>query len=70
MDNLTHSLVGLMLARAAGSESATNILPATLMIAANIPDIDVVAGLGGALDLYRIPSLLHACPGCSRRSWR
>jgi inner membrane protein len=49
MDNLTHSLVGLMLARAAGSER-DKYLPSTLVIAANIPDMDVVAGLGGALD--------------------
>jgi inner membrane protein len=48
MDNLTHSLVGLMVARAAGTDR-DKYLPSTLVIAANIPDIDVVAGLGGAL---------------------
>jgi inner membrane protein len=48
MDNLTHSLVGLMLARAVGSDR-DKYLPATLVIAANIPDVDIVSGLGGAL---------------------
>jgi inner membrane protein len=49
MDNLTHSLVGLMLARVVGSDR-DQYLPATLVIAANIPDIDIVSGLGGALN--------------------
>jgi inner membrane protein len=47
MDNLTHSLVGLMLARS--TPSRDKYLPATVVIAANIPDVDIVAGLNGAL---------------------
>ncbi len=49
MDNVTHSLVGLMLARA--SASKTSQAPALMMvIAANLPDIDIVAGLRGSLN--------------------
>ncbi len=46
MDNVTHSLVGLMLARSAGGRNHT---VGMTIIAANLPDIDIVAGLGGAL---------------------
>lgn len=48
MDNLSHTLVGLMLARA----SLNLKIPragAMMMIAANLPDIDVVSGLRGSL---------------------
>ncbi|HVO97024.1 MAG TPA: metal-dependent hydrolase [Bryobacteraceae bacterium] len=40
MDNLTHSLVGLMMARVSGRRAAM------MVVAANLPDIDVVAMLG------------------------
>ena len=46
MDNVTHTLVGVMLGRASG---APKHAVGMAMIAANLPDIDVVAGLGGAL---------------------
>ncbi len=47
MDNLTHSLVGLFLARA-GLKKVTPQGTAILVLAANIPDIDAVSLLGGA----------------------
>jgi inner membrane protein len=46
LDNLTHSLVGLFLARA-GFRYATPRATAIMVIAANIPDLDVVSWLGG-----------------------
>jgi len=56
MDNVTHTLVGLMLARASmRGKSARDVSfdrPHTagmMMIAANIPDIDVVSMFGGSL---------------------
>lgn len=47
MDNVTHSLTGWMIARA-GMKPAPRVA-LMMIIAANIPDIDVVSGLGGAL---------------------
>ena len=49
MDNLTHSLVGLMLARA-GLEKTTPHGTAMMVLAANAPDIDAVFWLGGTRD--------------------
>jgi inner membrane protein len=46
LDNLTHSLVGLFLARA-GFRYATPRATAIMVVAANIPDLDVVSWLGG-----------------------
>lgn len=46
MDNLTHSLVGLFLARA-GFKHVTPRGTAIMMLAANAPDFDVVCWLGG-----------------------
>jgi inner membrane protein len=43
MDNLTHSLVGLMLARGTGNKTAM------MVVAANIPDIDIASWSGGTL---------------------
>jgi inner membrane protein len=43
MDNLTHTLVGLMLSRA-GLHKLAPRAGLTLMLAANVPDIDVVSG--------------------------
>lgn len=43
MDNVTHSLVGLMLARVSGKNAAM------MVVAANLPDIDVVSWTGGTL---------------------
>lgn len=61
MDNVTHTLTGLMLARAAGlgrgSESCPlPRAPLMMIVAANIPDIDIVSGLFGTeayLDHHR-----------------
>lgn len=44
MDNLTHSLVGLMMARVSRRNAAM------MVIAANLPDIDVVSMLGGSVN--------------------
>jgi len=46
LDNLTHSLVGLFLARA-GFKHVTPRGTAIMMLAANAPDFDVVCWLGG-----------------------
>lgn len=48
MENLTHTLVGLMLARV-GLEKTTPRGAGMLMLAANVPDIDGVYWLGGAM---------------------
>lgn len=48
MDNVTHTLVGLMLARA-GLEKTTARGAGMMMLAANAPDIDAVFWLGGTL---------------------
>jgi inner membrane protein len=50
MDNVTHSLVGLMLARVTGRNTAM------VIVAANLPDIDTVSLAGGMLtylDIHR-----------------
>ncbi|HZS09963.1 MAG TPA: metal-dependent hydrolase [Blastocatellia bacterium] len=48
MDNITHSLVGLALAET-GLKRTTPLATTTLVIAANLPDIDIVTGLAGQL---------------------
>ncbi len=61
MDNVTHTLAGLMLARACGLDARLPRAALLLMAAANIPDIDIVAGLAGApayLDQHR--SITHS----------
>jgi inner membrane protein len=60
MDNLTHSLTGLMLSRA-GLNKLTPRAGLLLVFAANAPDLDVVSWLGGTaryLDWHR--GLTHA----------
>jgi inner membrane protein len=52
LDNLTHSLVGLFLARA-GFKNATPRGTAVMVVAANIPDVDVVGWFWGR------PAWLH-----------
>jgi len=47
MDPLTHTLTGAALSRA-GYHRATPLATATLILAANAPDIDILAGFGGA----------------------
>jgi inner membrane protein len=46
MDNITHTAIGLFLARA-GAGKWSPRATAILLVAANAPDIDVIAGLGG-----------------------
>jgi len=46
MDNLTHTAVGLFLSRA-GMSRWTPGAAAILIVAANIPDVDIVSALGG-----------------------
>jgi inner membrane protein len=55
MDNVTHSLVGLMLGRVTGRNVAM------MVVAANLPDIDIVSWAGGTLtylELHR--GIAHA----------
>ncbi len=53
MDNLTHTLTGLALSRAGLNRWYTR--PAlVLMLAANIPDIDIVTIAGGPLTYFSI----------------
>lgn len=47
MDNITHTLTGLMLSRA-GANRISPRATALLLLAANAPDIDVIAALGGS----------------------
>ena len=51
MDNLTHSLVGYTLARA-GAGRGTPGAAVTLVLASNIPDIDIVAAFTGGSVAY------------------
>lgn len=60
MENLTHTLTGLMLSRA-GLNRLTPHATAILLIAANIPDIDIVAGFDSSLTyLDRHRGVTHA----------
>jgi inner membrane protein len=49
LDNLTHTAVGLFLSRA-GLKKFTPLATPILLIAANVPEIDVVTAAGGALN--------------------
>ena len=49
MDNLTHSLFGWTLARA-GAGRRVPYATATLVVASNIPDVDIAAGLRGGVE--------------------
>jgi inner membrane protein len=49
VDNLTHSLTGILLSRA-GLNRLTPQAPWILLLAANAPDIDVVSAFGGSLN--------------------
>jgi inner membrane protein len=48
MDNITHSLVGLMIAHS-GLGGKTPRATMLMVLAANVPDIDIVAALGGSV---------------------
>ena len=52
MDNLTHSLVGLMMSRAGFDRKFAHAAP-LMILAANIPDVDIVMGLGGSLSYLK-----------------
>lgn len=86
MDNLTHTLVGLMLSRAGLNRIAPRAT-GLLLIAANLPDIDSVSRLGGTvryLEYHRglshalvaipvlalLPVLLLRLFGRRKPSWR
>ena len=63
MDNLTHTLTGLALARA-GLGEATRGATAALLIASNLPDVDVVTWLGGtATYLHHHREVTHSVVG-------
>lgn len=49
MDNLTHTAIGLFLARA-GLRRLSPLGTPILMVAANLPDIDIVSSAGGSLN--------------------
>ena len=49
MDNITHSLTGILLARA-GLHRFTPCATSILFLAANAPDVDVVSAFGGSLN--------------------
>jgi inner membrane protein len=51
MENFSHTLVGLALAKA-GLERATPLATSALVISANLPDIDVLSRLGGTTGSY------------------
>ena len=60
MDNITHSLTGLLLSRA-GLDRLTPRAPWILFLAANAPDIDVVSAFGGSLNyLHYHRNLTHS----------
>ena len=48
MDNVTHSLVGLMLGRVSGRSAAM------MVVAANVPDVDIVSWAGGTLTYLEV----------------
>jgi inner membrane protein len=50
MDNVTHTLTGLMMARAGLARKGERGATLLLLLAVNVPDIDVVLGLPGNLN--------------------
>lgn len=62
MDNLTHTLAGLMMARC-GLERTTQRGAGMMMLAANMPDLDAITWFGGStvyLEYHR--GILHSLP--------
>src|SRR5271156_2716227 len=51
MDNLTHTLTGVVLSRAGLNRWYSGSVP-LLMLAANIPDIDILAVIGGPFNYF------------------
>jgi inner membrane protein len=63
MDNLTHTLFGLTLAKA-GLERATPLATTTLLIASNMPDVDSVMRFRGSfVDLEHHRGITHSFVG-------
>ncbi len=63
MDNFTHTLLGLTLAKA-GGERLTPLATTTLVIASNLPDIDFVMRFRGAFfDLENHRGITHSIVG-------
>jgi inner membrane protein len=63
MENLVHTLAGLSLAKA-GLDRATPLATAALVISSNIPDVDVIARLGGTASyLQNHRGLTHSLVG-------
>ena len=58
MDNLTHSLIGALLGQA-GLKRKTGLATPTLIIAANLPDIDAACTVFGTLSLAMRRGLTH-----------
>lgn len=58
MDNLTHSLIGALLGQA-GLKRKTGLAMPTLIIAANIPDIDATCTLLGTVSLAMRRGITH-----------
>lgn len=58
MDNLTHSLIGAVLGQA-GLKRKTGLAMPTLIIAANIPDIDATCSVFGTLSLAMRRGITH-----------
>ncbi len=69
MDNLTHTLFGLALART-GLEKTTPRATAALLIGANFPDIDLVTWLSGNITYLRHHrGLTHSLAGIFCEAW-
>lgn len=78
MDNITHTLCGLGLARAGASRLAPLATP-TLLIGANLPDLDIVGQAWGGLPFYLchhrgvthgvLPLLLQAVALAALMTW-
>ena len=58
MDNLTHSLVGAVLAQA-GLKKKTGLAMPTMIIAANLPDIDAACAVYGIESLAMRRGITH-----------
>ena len=54
MDNLTHTLTGLMMSRCGLGKTLPRGGPMLLMLAANIPDIDILGGFGDSVSYISI----------------
>jgi inner membrane protein len=54
MDNLTHTLTGLMMSRCGLGNTLPNGGPVLLMIAANMPDVDILAGFGDTVSYLTV----------------